>query len=425
MIMSMINRSLNTTLNWKLLELDSSTTLKLAAVLWLAYLLILAVLETFLIPASQEWRWFKVVHGLNALLFLGYVFWPGMRLLIGRWFMPVAIFLLSLLPISIDFLVVVVLPDSPASLPEAAALRLLPVLFFGLVLTAWTYSWRVVVAYCVGTAVFHFFLSHIFRPTGPVEDNLFASNLLLILTRTVTFLVVGYLMNFIVTQQNRLQQDLAEANTKLMNYATTAERLAESRERNRVARELHDTLAHTLSGLTVQLETVEAYWEPDPDTAHLMLSKALANSRSGLVETRRALKALRATPVDDLGLILALRRLGEQTAARAPFSVNLMLPISLPDTTPDVEQCIYRTAQEALTNVVRHAAAQQVDMTLTHNTNGFMLRVQDDGRGLDVEQKQNGEHFGLVGMQERAALVGGELTIESTPGQGTSVVLTI
>ena len=156
-----------------------------------------------------------------------------------------------------------------------------------------------------------------------------------------------------------------------------------------------------------------------------MLGKALATSRSGLVETRRALKALRASPVDDLGLILALRRLGEQTAVRAPFIVNLMLPDILPDMTSDVEQCIYRTTQEALTNVIRHAEAQQVDVALTYDSNGFMLRVQDNGRGFDAKKRQNGEHYGLVGMQERAALVGGELEIKSVKGQGTAVILTL
>ncbi len=412
-------------MNWKQLDLDSSSTLKLAGILWLAYLLILAVLESFLMPMPPEWRWYYVLHGLNALLFLGYVAWPGMRREMGRWFMPAAILLLSMLPILIDFVVVQALPRTPASIPEALALRLLPVLFFALVLTAWTYSWQAVVAFCVGTAVFSIFFAYIFRPTEPVPDNRFAANLLLVMIRTVTFLMVGYLINFIVTQQKRQQAALAEANAKLANYAATVEKLAESRERNRVARELHDTLAHTLSGLTVQLETVEAYWEPDPGTAHRMLAKALDTSRSGLVETRRALKALRASPVDDMGLLLALQRLGEQTAVRAPFVVNLMLPDSLPDMTPDVEQCLYRTTQEALTNVIRHAEAQQVDVALNYDQNGFVLRVQDNGRGFDARQQQNGEHYGLVGMKERAALVGGKVEIKSVKGQGTAVVLTI
>ena len=133
-------------MKWKPLDLDSSSTLKLAGVLWLAYLLILAILESFLMPTPSEWRWYYMAHGLNALMFLGYVAWPGMRQVMGRWFMPIAILLLSLLPILIDFVVVSALPHTPASVPEALALRLLPMLFVALVLTAWTYSWRAVVA---------------------------------------------------------------------------------------------------------------------------------------------------------------------------------------------------------------------------------------------------------------------------------------
>lgn len=416
---------MNLPLYWKSFELDSSSTLKLAGGLWLVYLLILAVLESSLTRTPPIWRWYYVMHGLNAILFWGYVSWPRLRSTLGRWFMPIAILLLSLLPILIDYFMVELLPRTPFSLPEDMATRLLPVLFFGLVLTAWMYSWRAVVAYSVGTAIISISFSIIYQFTEQVPDHFLATTLLLYSIRTVTFLLVGSLMNFMVAQQKRQQAALTVANAKLTNYAATVECLAESRERNRVARELHDTLAHTLSGLTVQLETVGAYWEPNPETAHRMLGKALNTSRSGLVETRRAIKALRASPVDDMGLILALRRLGEQMAIRSSFTINLHLPSVLPDLSPDVEQCIYRTAQEALANVARHAAAEQVDLILTHSVNGLTLLVQDDGRGFNAVQRQNGEHFGLIGMQERALLVNGELTIQSAPGEGTRVLLLI
>jgi signal transduction histidine kinase len=113
------------------------------------------------------------------------------------------------------------------------------------------------------------------------------------------------------------------------------------------------------------------------------------------------------------------------SAAALAKSICGALPDTLPDMTPDVEQCIYRTTQEALTNVIRHAEAQQVDVALTYDFNGFVLRVQDNGLGFDAKQQQGGEHYGLVGMKERAALVGGELKIKSVQGQGTAVILTI
>src|SRR3954471_15956642 len=116
----------------------------------------------------------------------------------------------------------------------------------------------------------------------------------------------------------------------------------------RVATELHETLAHTLSSLSVQLETVKAYWAIDPALAQELLESALSATRSGLHETRRALDALRARPLDDVGLRLAL---GEMIAAVAELA-NLQLDLTLPDPLPlldaGVEQAIYRIAQEAL-----------------------------------------------------------------------------
>jgi signal transduction histidine kinase len=192
-----------------------------------------------------------------------------------------------------------------------------------------------------------------------------------------------------------------------------------------MARELHDTLAHTLSGLTVQLETVKAYWQVDATAAQAMLDKSLEATRSGLQETRRALKSLRASPLDDLGLSLALRRLVESAGQRANLALDFSAPAQLPSLSPDVEQCIYRVAQEAVANVTHHANAKNLKVHLTLNGQDLSLLVQDDGRGFEEHLGENAEHFGLPGMRERAHLVGGQLTIDSRPGQGTTVWLII
>jgi len=203
------------------------------------------------------------------------------------------------------------------------------------------------------------------------------------------------------------------------------EDLTISRERNRMARELHDTLAHTLSALAVQLETVKAYWEVDPMAAQGMLDKSLETTRSGLQETRRALKSLRASPLDDLGLVLALRKMAEETAARA----NLRLELSLPDQpvsdSAEGAHAIYRVAQEAMANAAHHAQAQTLAVRLSVNGSGLSLEVRDDGQGFNRQQGQTAGHFGLAGMVERAQLAGGQLTIDSRPGRGTTIRLVI
>jgi signal transduction histidine kinase len=192
-----------------------------------------------------------------------------------------------------------------------------------------------------------------------------------------------------------------------------------------MARELHDTLAHTLSGLSVQLETVKAYLEVDPVTAQTLLDQSLAVTRSGLQETRRALKSLRASPLDDLGLALAISQLAHSAAERANLKLDLSLPEPLPALSPEVEQCLYRVTQEAVANVAHHANARHLSVTLTCEADQVMLLIKDDGRGFDVCQGEQAGHYGLAGMRERATLIGADLNIESQPGHGTRLQLKV
>jgi signal transduction histidine kinase len=192
-----------------------------------------------------------------------------------------------------------------------------------------------------------------------------------------------------------------------------------------VARELHDTLAHTLSGLSVQLEAVKAYWNVDPQKARSTLEGSLQAAHSGLGETRRALEALRASPLDDLGLSLAVRTMVEDAAARANLALDLSIADKLPSLSPDVEQCIYRVGQEAVTNVTRHAKARTLTVNLESTREKVTLTVHDDGVGFDVQKQQKANGYGLKGMQERAQLAGGELTVTSKPDEGTTVKLVV
>jgi signal transduction histidine kinase len=201
--------------------------------------------------------------------------------------------------------------------------------------------------------------------------------------------------------------------------------LTVTRERNRLARELHDTLAHTLTALSVSLETAKAYFEIDPAQTRHLLDKSLDTTRAGVEETRRTLKALRSSALEDLGLELAIRRLAESMAERFQLHLELDLPEDRAALSPDVEECIYRVAQEAIQNAAQHARAQKLSVALTANGSGTILSVTDDGKGFDFQDKTHTGHFGLVGMRERAALVGGRLTVDSVKEKGTRVVLVI
>jgi signal transduction histidine kinase len=302
------------------------------------------------------------------------------------------------------------------------ALRQLPVLFIGLALTAWQYRLWAVIVFSFGTAALELIIIDLFTR---IPLNNFGIFFIITIVRTVSFLVVGIFISQIMTRLREQQHALQQANAQLTHYASTLENLTVSRERNRMARELHDTLAHTLTGLSVSLETVKAYWDVDESKARGLLDQSLETTRAGIEETRRALKSLRASPLEDMGLELALRKIAESTAARSNLDLELALPNPMPTLAPDVEQCIYRIAQEAVENVGHHANAKKLSVKLKSINDNLRLTVQDDGLGFNPRDKASTGHFGLVGMKERAELSGGKLTIDSQKGKGTKVILEI
>lgn len=392
--------------------------LRIAAGLWLGYLFVLALIDLSIAPPNRHFAyWYYVINGLTALLILGLALWRPAQRWLGQTFLPLMIVLMSIVPTVSKYLL------TPESLPgPVISIGVFTVLLIGLVLTAWQYRWRHVAFFCLGTALLN--LGVLILAVGPLTRSFFFE-LLNTAIQTVSFLVMGYFINALMSQLQGQQDSLEQANAQLVHYASTLEHLTISRERNRMARELHDTLAHTLSALSVQLETVKAYWEVNPLTAQAMLDKSLEATRSGLQETRRALKSLRASPLDDLGLSLALRRLAQSAAQRANLALDLALPTQMLSLSPDVEQCIYRVAQEAVANVTHHANAKNLKVHLSFNDQGISLLVRDDGTGFKEPFNENANHFGLPGMRERAQLAGGKLTIDSQPGQGTTVRLTV
>lgn len=405
-------------MNETTIKLSVAQLLRMAAGLWLGYLLMLAVIDWQFIPPDKPFTTgYYLINGLTALLILGLSFWQRGQVWLGRAFLPLIIVLMAVVPLVTRYQYASVSHPGPFVTSGAET-----ILLMALVLTAWQYRWRHVAMFGVGTALLN--LVMLFG-AGEMAGHTAWFELLMVVIQTISYLVVGYLINTLIAQLRQQQQSLQQANAQLAHYASTLEHLTISRERNRLARELHDTLAHTLSALSVQLETVKAYWSVDAAAAQQMLDRALEATRSGLQETRRALKSLRASPLDDLGLGLALRRLGESAATRAQLQLELSLPEPMPTLSPDVEQCVYRVAQEAVANVTHHAGAQRLQLQLAANGGDITLQVRDDGRGFDAAAGDTPGHFGLSGMRERAQLAGGRVSIDSRPGHGTTVQLSI
>lgn len=396
--------------------------LGMLAALWLGYLFVLAGIDHSFYPRPVFSLPFYLINGLNGLAVFGFSIWPRVRTGLGHWFLPTIIGMLSVVPVVSGTLVVLWLPPTPDGNPQAIMLRLLPITLMPLVLTAWKYRWKHVVIFTLVMAGLNMGLhGWFYRPGGAP----FLPPVTAFVIQMVSFLLVGY---FISTLMNRLRAQnvsLEEANAHLVHYSSTLEHLTISRERNRLARELHDTLAHTLSALSVQLEAAKAYFDVDPGASRELIDKSLTATRSGLLETRLALKSLRASPLDDLGLLLALRKMSEETAARAGLKLHLSLPDKLESLSPDVEQAVYRVAQEAVANVAHHANAQSLRLQLAADDGRLILMVSDDGMGFGLQQAEAAGHFGLTGMRERAQLIGGQLNIESRLGQGTTIELKI
>jgi two-component system NarL family sensor kinase len=189
-------------------------------------------------------------------------------------------------------------------------------------------------------------------------------------------------------------------------------------ERNRLAREIHDTLAQGLTAVSLQLESADALLEVEADPARIrqMVQHALALTQANLEEARRSVLDLRAAPLAGRTLVEALVLLAEE----ASRPVDLLVTGGSQPLSPRVEAGLYRLAQEAINNACQHAQASQITVKLVATPEIVTLTVEDDGRGFDLADVAK-SRFGLVGLNERVKLLNGRFHIESTPGQGTRI----
>jgi signal transduction histidine kinase len=211
----------------------------------------------------------------------------------------------------------------------------------------------------------------------------------------------------------RLALALEDANARLREYAAKAEDLATTKERNRIARDIHDGLGHHLTAAHVQLEAARAVSEKDPVRALECVGRAQANVHEGLAEVRRAVVVLREGPVDARslpevvsGLVEECRASGIETRLTVEGEPRLLQP--------RVHATLFRVAQEALTNVRRHAQASCAALRLSYRPQEVGLSVEDDGIGARATEGG----FGLLGVRERVQLLGGTVDVRTAEGAG-------
>jgi signal transduction histidine kinase len=195
-------------------------------------------------------------------------------------------------------------------------------------------------------------------------------------------------------------------------------------ERRRVAIELHDELGQSLTAIKINLQLGERLKDKPLEELNRENIRIVEDA---LQQVRRLATTLRPSMLDDLGLPAALQWITEQSANRSGFAVNFHHVRAQPRLAPDIETACFRIVQEALTNIARHAQATQVDIRLEHENANVILRISDDGCGFNLDDMQAralaGNSTGVLGMQERATLIGGQLTIQSAPGSGSTVLM--
>ena len=215
-------------------------------------------------------------------------------------------------------------------------------------------------------------------------------------------------------QVERLAAELREANQRLREYAAQAKELATMQERNRLAREIHDTLGHHLTAVNVQLEAARAVLKSDPERALQAVENAQSMTKQGLAEVRNSVAALRASPVEQRPLPEAVAVLVDELDASG-IVVEFEVVGQPREVRPEIQLALYRTAQEGLTNLRRHARASWARVCLDYRHPGQLhLTVEDNGVGAASTE----DGFGLLGVQERIRLLGGEMRTETAPGKG-------
>jgi signal transduction histidine kinase len=210
---------------------------------------------------------------------------------------------------------------------------------------------------------------------------------------------------------------------ELTRLSEQARQTAVAEERNRLARDLHDTLAQGFAGISVQLETAKRVLSRNPEKAATCINEALGLARAGLGEVRRSVWALRPLELEGGDLTNALRqlvaRVGHDPGVHLAFETRgprARLP-------PEAENELLRIAQEALTNSLRHAHPRTVTVELSFGADGARLMISDDGHGFTPAASTETRGFGLISMRERAARIGATVTIHSERGRGTVVTV--
>jgi signal transduction histidine kinase len=264
--------------------------------------------------------------------------------------------------------------------------------------------------------------------TGNASISLNQIRLTVIILTINSAFLFGLALVFVLMLVNALlserssRQKLAIAHDQLRQYALRIENQAILQERNRIAREIHDSLGHALTAQSIQLENALLFCYSNSEKAHAFLSEAKQLASMALKEIRQSVSALRSDPLQGRTLKTAITNLiddfHKRTTINPDYTIDLFQPIST-----DISIALYRIVQEALTNISKHSDPTQVRIEIKTTGKTVHLRIEDNGKGFNPHQNTTG--FGLQGMRERTLALGGSFLLESDLGQGCRISVDI
>ena len=266
------------------------------------------------------------------------------------------------------------------------------------------------VIFLVGSLIKHYGIQNVIPPNYLVE---------FVLTNSLTYIFVAggfYFAKRQLVMNNYLQYLMSE----LKNKTQELEEASILKERNRIAREIHDALGHTLTGAIIQLEVAKQLIYSSPEKAVVSIQKTQDITRNGFNDVKRAIKALRPVMIEENTLADGLQLLFERMKSHYAYNVNdtIMLPESISD---ELKISVYRVIQELITNSIRHGKADELDLVIEHQFNTIRINCHDNGKGCSLIKEGNG----LRGIKERINKFGGSVSFSSEINEGFSAMIYI
>jgi signal transduction histidine kinase len=258
---------------------------------------------------------------------------------------------------------------------------------------------------CLLAQAYRLWAGRMFFPVPPAQIGTVGVGLAMLFG--LTFLFLHLLVDAVLAAQKG-QEQLKQANTRLREYALRVEELATVQERNRIARDIHDSLGHSLTVFNIHIGAALRLIHTDPPEAEALLLEVKQLGSQTLQEVRESVTMLRADPLQGKSLYDAIdslvREFDRTTGIQPTFTYEILAPLSV-----ELNFTLYRLIQESLTNIRKHAAASEVTIEIYQTETDIQASVRDNGRGFDLQHNPSG--FGLQGMQERTLALGGSFKI--------------